>query len=326
MTDQTRQHNTIAALLELQARPQWVCWRKEQRNGKTTKIPYDPRTGRRAESNHPRTWASYDLAQQAYEWSQRRGQRHYDGIGYMFHRDITGIDLDHCIAPDGTIDAWAQTYLDRLRSYSERSPSDEGIHILVHGAVPKGIRRGIVGRRHAEAAIEMYCEGRYFTVTSKHLEGMPTTIEACQDTLDALYAEIAAPTVATATKNDVTKIAAAAGLTISQDDELLLKKAMAASNGDKFRALFYHGSTSSYPSASEADMALCMMLAFWTGKDLERMDRLYRPAPSIARSGTVPEVRAATDGTPYTAPLPGVAWSTIRNRTRANWSATSTNS
>ena len=31
-----------------------------------------------------------------------------------------------------------------------------------------------------------------------------------------------------------------------------------------------------YPSQSEADMALCMKLAFWSGKDKEQMDRIFR--------------------------------------------------
>jgi putative DNA primase/helicase len=45
------EHHSIPALRELQARPQWVCWRKEQRKDKWTKVPYDPRTGQMARSN-----------------------------------------------------------------------------------------------------------------------------------------------------------------------------------------------------------------------------------------------------------------------------------
>jgi hypothetical protein len=35
------------------------------------------------------------------------------------------------------------------------------------------------------------------------------------------------------------------------------------------------GSTLGYPSASEADLAFCAYLAFWT-QDIEQIDRLYR--------------------------------------------------
>src|SRR6266699_2389106 len=55
----------IPALEELQARSQWVCWRKEQRKGKLTKVPYSPLTGKWAQSDNPQTWASYTQAIQA---------------------------------------------------------------------------------------------------------------------------------------------------------------------------------------------------------------------------------------------------------------------
>src|ERR1700674_3350227 len=122
----------IPALEELQARPQWVCWRKEQRQGKPTKVPYCATTGRYAQSDNPQTWASYPQAVQA----QRA--RRYDGVGYMFCRDYTGVDLDHCVNPDGSIDPWARAYLDQLPSYAEYSPSKTGIHILVRTTISGG--------------------------------------------------------------------------------------------------------------------------------------------------------------------------------------------
>src|SRR6266581_9177551 len=97
----------LPALEELKARPQWVCWRKEERQGTFTKVPYNARTGNKAQSDNPATWASHAQAVQAL----RTGT--YHGIGYVFHRDYTGIDLDHCVNPDGRIDPWAQAYLDR---------------------------------------------------------------------------------------------------------------------------------------------------------------------------------------------------------------------
>ena len=58
-------------------------------------------------------------------------------------------------------------------------------------------------------------------------------------------------------------------------DEELIQKAKDAANGEKFERL-WNGSTVGYDSHSEADMALCSLLAFWTGGDAHRMDRLYR--------------------------------------------------
>ena len=33
--------------IELKSSPRWVGWRYEERKGKPTKVPYDPRRGRR---------------------------------------------------------------------------------------------------------------------------------------------------------------------------------------------------------------------------------------------------------------------------------------
>src|SRR5260370_12984264 len=105
----------LPALEELQARPQWVCWRKEQRGGKHTKVPYSATTGSKAHSDNPQTWASYVQAVQA----QRA--RHYDGLGYVFQLDYTGVDLDHGVNPNGSIDSRAQAYLHQLNRYTEYS-------------------------------------------------------------------------------------------------------------------------------------------------------------------------------------------------------------
>ena len=55
----------------------------------------------------------------------------------------------------------------------------------------------------------------------------------------------------------------------------LIEKAKNAKNGAKFTAL-WEGLTDGYDSQSEADLALCCLLAFWTGGDRDRIDRLFR--------------------------------------------------
>src|SRR5262249_42941595 len=64
-------------------------------------------------------------------------------------------------------------------------------------------------------------------------------------------------------------------LTINLDDDALINRAMNATNGAKFRKL-WSGDSTGYASESEADLALCDLLAFWTACDRERMDRLFR--------------------------------------------------
>jgi putative DNA primase/helicase len=66
------------------------------------------------------------------------------------------------------------------------------------------------------------------------------------------------------------------GPDLELDDETLVEKAKSAENGHKFRAL-WRGDTSSHGNDhSRADAALCQHLAFWTGGDARRIDRLFR--------------------------------------------------
>ena len=55
----------------------------------------------------------------------------------------------------------------------------------------------------------------------------------------------------------------------------IIQKALAAKNGEKFKSL-WQGEPGQYKSASEADQALCSLLAFWCSKDADRMDALFR--------------------------------------------------
>jgi putative DNA primase/helicase len=65
---------------------------------------------------------------------------------------------------------------------------------------------------------------------------------------------------------------------ISLGHSELLMKARSARNGAAFARLFAGNWEGDYASQSEADMALCCHLAFWTGRDAGRMDALY---PSV---------------------------------------------
>jgi putative DNA primase/helicase len=143
---------------ELTERPQWVCWRYEERDEKLTKIPYST-TGWRASSTDPTTWSTFDEALTAHK------KRGYDGIGFVFSDDdpYCGIDLDKCRDPKtGEIAPWAQKIINRVDgTYVEASPSGTGIHIIVEGTVRGGgMRKG---------PVEMYSRVRFFTITGEVL-------------------------------------------------------------------------------------------------------------------------------------------------------------
>jgi putative DNA primase/helicase len=146
---------------ELTERPQWVCWRREIRDGKPTKVPYTPGRERRASSTDLLTWRTFEEALAAYE----RGEPLYDGIGFVFCSadPFVGVDLDDCRDPEsGEVAPWAQNIIDRVQEgYVEISPSGEGVHIIVEGSVREGgMRKG---------KVEMYGRGRFFTITGRFL-------------------------------------------------------------------------------------------------------------------------------------------------------------
>jgi putative DNA primase/helicase len=146
---------------QLTERPQWVCWRLETRDGKTTKVPYTPGTQRRASSTDLMTWATFEEALTAYE----AGEPPYEGIGFVFCSadPFVGVDLDDCRnRQTGEVEPWAQKIIsDASEGYVEASPSKTGVHIIVEGRVRDGgIRRG---------PVEMYSRDRFFTITGEVL-------------------------------------------------------------------------------------------------------------------------------------------------------------
>jgi hypothetical protein len=259
---------------ELLPLARWVNWQLEPRDGKLTKVPLDPRTGRRASTTDPATWADYETARQA------QARYRFNGVGIVFiaEDDLLGIDLDHCRHKETeVIEPWAREIIDRFGSYTEVSPSGTGIHILLRGHLPPGSRR--------KKPIEVYDRGRFFTVTGAHVPGTPRTIRECSDELVRWHGEVFGASSASAPTPDPPE-GNERGPSLDPDlrelyqeawDHALLRVARDAENGDKFVGLFDRGAWQEfgYASQSEADLALVTMLAFWTDRDRARIDRLF---------------------------------------------------
>ena len=79
---------------------------------------------------------------------------------------------------------------------------------------------------------------------------------------------------------------------ITVDDETQLALMFTSKNGAKIRKLWEDDWSDDYPSQSEADSALCCYLAFWFGRDPERMDRVFRQSKLMREKWDEPRVES----------------------------------
>jgi hypothetical protein len=237
---------------------QWVCWRYEERGGKLTKVPICPHTVELAAVDRPETWGTYEEALRA------SNEHDHDGVGFVFTEvDLyAGIDLDKCRNPEtGEIDDWAREAILQLNTYTELSPSGTGVHIILKGKLPHGGRR--------KDRIEMYDSGRFFAMSGQHLPGTPKKIAERQVEIEVLHRRIFG-----STEGDTNGLGSHGPGNDLSDTEIIARAGQAA-NGEAFEWL-WAGDTSNHASRSEADLALCSRLAFWTGGDPGRVDELFR--------------------------------------------------
>ena len=286
----------------LTARNAWMVWRwtrkwdERHKEHAWTKPPFRANGGGGpASTTDPTTWSPFEDAVEAY----KRGS--FDGIGIRLIDDLVGIDLDDVRdAESGELHPDAQRVVEAIASYTEISPSGRGVRIFVLGTLPTGWRN----TRKWNVSIEMYDHRspRYLTVTGWHLPGTPTTLEERTAELAQLHAEVAiaiapAPTASQQDSDDEVRDC------LDLDDDALLERARAASNGPKFARLFDHGVKQEEDHSAE-DLALCVMLAFWTGRDATRIDRLFRRSALIRAKW---DERHNADGRTYGAMTVGKA-------------------
>src|SRR5262249_31383812 len=125
-------------------------------------------------------------------------------------------------------------------------------------------------KAYATGEVEIYDSLRYFTVTGCHLEGTPTTIESRLAELAEVYLKVFGPW------EQEQQASQSSATPVDLTDEQLLAKAMASKHGERFRAA-WEGNVSLFGNDdSRADWYLCRRLAFWTNRDRQRMDRLFR--------------------------------------------------
>ncbi|TDO12997.1 putative DNA primase/helicase [Bacillus subtilis] len=246
---------------ELKNAPQWILWRSEERNGKKTKVPYQI-DGSMAQSSNKRTWSTFATIMKFFN------EQEYDGIGFMFSKDdpFIGIDIDHCVN-DGVLSPFAQEIIQTINSYTEYSPSGEGVHIITKGKLP--LRGPGTGRKNIDKGLEVYRHGRYFTFTGNSLDVGP--VQERSEEMKTIFDKYL-------TEREEAKSVSARSQSASDMSNLsnkeIWERMFNSKNGKSIQDLF-NGQLINGDHSS-TDMALCNHLAFWTDKDASKMDSMFR--------------------------------------------------
>lgn len=169
--------------LAMRERKQWLLWRSETYEGdkKPRKIPYylsgGKRTGVQGDDADRGRLATFEHAVERLLADDR-----YTGLGFAFlpGDGLIGIDIDNAINPDtGEMRPELTDIIGRCASYTERSPSGRGVHIIVSGQT-ETFKDNRVG-------VEVFCSRQFFTCSGDRWEGTPADVQPIsQEALDHL--------------------------------------------------------------------------------------------------------------------------------------------
>lgn len=282
------------ALAPLAQYPQFICYKlvpKDDRPGKFDKLPCDHRSGAVAAAQDSAIWTDHATAQAA---ASRFGAGY--GVGFVLtpQAGFFCLDIDNCLQPDNTWSALANELCGRLAGAAvEVSVSGRGLHVFGRGTIPPH------AKKNTAHGLELYSGNRFIAL------GRDALGNAAADCTDALAGIIAQyfPFNAADESEDIWTDTPVAEWSEHEDDDQLIARACASSPRVDAAAVFGESEAAKVTFAdlwnrnaealakryvrvdprdphaydeSSADMALAQHLAYWTGKNMERMRRLMR--------------------------------------------------
>ncbi len=149
---------------ELKKLNQWVCTKGD------SKVPRRAYMDAAASSTDESTWSSFDMARSSVE------SGYNDYVGFVFNDNgIVGIDIDDGYAEDGFMSELAADIIGKCESYTEKSKSGRGFHILLKGELPFKGKNNLKG-------VEIYKSSRYFIMTGDTM--LYNTVVENQEAID----------------------------------------------------------------------------------------------------------------------------------------------
>lgn len=246
---------------ELKSYNQWVMWRYENNEGKKPKkIPYSI-TGRKANVSDSSTWSSFEEVLKIFSTSSNK----YSGIGFVFSEDDPFVGIDWDGVRDSGNGYWDYEVLNEIKAletYAEVSPSGTGAHAIIKGKKdPMGNNR--YGNR------EIYDNKRYFTVTGNTIVGVPFDINNTNEAFDLIQEKVGYK------QSNLSSLENGSVSIIEDEEADVISKCKTAANREKFNDLLDGNWQQYYTSQSQADIALCGMLACHT-KNEKQIDSIFR--------------------------------------------------
>lgn len=277
---------SLAALAEHQ---RFILWRKEwsAKLNKMTKVPVSPYTGRRHDNTDASHHVSYDEA------SKLVKAHKCDGVAFVVTAAEKFFFLDIDNARTGSV--WGPIVAELAAMLPgaaiEVSQSGDGLHFFGRYSGPEPVH----ACRNKALGLELYTSGRFVALTENNAQG-----DASIDLTQQLYAVIdkhfvGDDSIASEVGAEIWKDEASPEWHGPTDDTALLNIMLTAKlsmnqvlNGKATFAQLWNADATalgmSYPDVeknppapwgySEADMALASYLAFYTGRNTERIRRL----------------------------------------------------
>lgn len=280
--------------------PQFFVWRLRwmPEKNKYQKVPFSPDGMTEIDHTAPVNWMTYDNAIFAVN-SLRQCTPQNSGITWTLGFSLTAdsgyffLDCDAAITRDGNYaNALHKWLVDSLPGAAfEYSSSGTGFHLFGRGNLPPHAcktKKAIIAANPMAEGLELYTDKRGIAF------GLSGQMFGCADTdhtavmqayiIPQLFPQTAED-LQTFDALDFTDYPQDARWIGPEDDEDLIRRATQSSNvhdklsGSKglFQALWDNDTAAlgnRYPGDSEKDMALIAQLAFWTGKNPVRIERL----------------------------------------------------
>lgn len=253
----------------LKERRLWLLWKKQERKGKTAKVPFAANGGKSGTSEeYKQTWVTYQEAEQA--------AKNFEGVGvgFVIPQNLFFLDIDHLDQNDPVV----KDILSRFNTYTEYSVSGDGIHIYgfcdcsklptyTDGSSVKLSEEYYI--HHPTNGLELYVgqlTNRYAAFTGRAIKDVPLT-DCTSAVIDVLNEYMRKPK-AKAKKREAADLEKRA--------ENIIQALRSQKNGAKFSSLFDNGVWGDRTDHSELDLLLCSIIAFRTKDNRELLDAIFR--------------------------------------------------